>query len=217
MRPIFLTLMVLALVACIDDPQDIQVNPVQHPFYTLHGRVYLSTDSSYIPFPIVRVTMFELYQGDWLPMKHTTGDSLGFYQIDSLYRGAYVLEVSGTGAVRYTANIGMIQYADKEVDVYMLPPPDRTLRGHVRFSTDSSAIAYPTISLEALELDEGMMEEAREVTGAVTGAYVIDSLYRGLYRLDAEAAGAQPFSHDLGIMNSQIREFDVFMNPLPSR
>ncbi len=123
MRAIVICSFTLLLISCWKQ-QDIPVAPPDYPSYLLFGT--LTWEDTEPPIPIrgatIRVTMTEVYQGEFLDPIEVETDSLGKYEIQGLYRARYTVRVTRGLEWLYDGEVGIIQYEDKEYSL-SLPSP----------------------------------------------------------------------------------------------
>ncbi len=119
---LFMILAILLMVNSCWEKQDHLVSAPEHPTYKPSGTVsHLETELPVIGAE-VSVTMTEVYQGSFLDSMGTITNSEGFYEINDLYRGRYDFLIKVGLDTLYKSEIGLINYADKIVDVRIAPP-----------------------------------------------------------------------------------------------
>ena len=104
--------------------QEIVVAPPAHPTYTLYGTVIRQETGLPIRQAMVRASMTEVYQGEFLDPIETYTDSLGYYEIPGLYRAQYAIRVTHGYDWLFDGEIGIIQYEDKEYNILITPPEE---------------------------------------------------------------------------------------------
>jgi len=117
-----MVLVYLLLVNSCWEKQDHIVSPPEHPTYTLSGIVTHSETERVVTGAEVSVTMTELYQGSFLDSMGSITNSVGYYEINGLYRGRYDFLVKEGQDTLFISELGIINYADKIVDVIIAPP-----------------------------------------------------------------------------------------------
>jgi len=120
LKLIGLVISVSLLFSCWED-QKITVAPPAHPTYTLYGTVIRQETGLPIRQAMVRVSMIEVYQGDFLDPIETYTDSSGYYEIEGLYRAQYAIRVTHGYDWLFDGEIGIIQYEDKEYNILIVP------------------------------------------------------------------------------------------------
>ena len=70
-----------------------------------------------VPEAMIRVTMTDLYQGEFLGPMETLTDSSGYYEFNELYRAQYEVRVTQRLTWLYDGQVGIIEYADKEFNI----------------------------------------------------------------------------------------------------
>ena len=97
--------------------QNLPVAPPAHPVYSLYGTITKADSGFPLRDAMVRVTMVELYQGEYLDPVETFTDSLGFYRFTGLYRAQYDLRITHRHDWLYDGSVGLIEYSDKEFNI----------------------------------------------------------------------------------------------------
>ena len=82
--------------------------------------------SSETSFPIheakIKVTMTDLYQGEFLDPVEAYTDSSGYYEINGLYRGRYAVRVTRGYDWLFDGEVGLIKYEDREYNLALELP-----------------------------------------------------------------------------------------------
>jgi len=113
----------LTLLSCWEK-QGIAVEPPAHPTYKLYGIITRASTGMPVPEAMIRVTMGDLYQGEYLEPMETITDSSGYYEFAELYRAQYDIRVTQRLTWLYDGEVGMIEYADKEHNISIPEPTD---------------------------------------------------------------------------------------------
>ena len=110
-------ILISTLLGACWEKQELNVEPPVHPEYTLYGEVsYASTDLP-VKDAMIRASMVEVYQGEYLEPVETLTDSLGHYEFTALYRGRYEIRVTKRLEWLFDGEVGIIEYADKEYNI----------------------------------------------------------------------------------------------------
>jgi len=119
---VLLTTLSLLFASCWQK-QNLAVEPPAHPTYKLYG--FVTHQSSGVPVreAMIRVTMGDLYQGEYLEPIETHTDSSGYYEFNGLYRAQYYVRVTQRLTWLYDGEVGIIEYADKEFNI-SIPEPE---------------------------------------------------------------------------------------------
>ncbi len=110
----------LTLFSCWEK-QGLAVEPPEHPSYKLYGVIIRQSTGMPIPEAMIRVSMAELYQGEYLEPIETITDSSGYYEFAELYRAQYNVRVTQRLTWLYDGQVGIIEYADKEYNILIVP------------------------------------------------------------------------------------------------
>jgi len=112
-----LPLVILLILNSCWEKQDIATNPPDHPTYKLYGIITRQASGMPVPEAMIRVTMTDLYQGEFLGPMETLTDSSGYYEFNELYRAQYEVRVTQRLTWLYDGQVGIIEYADKEFNI----------------------------------------------------------------------------------------------------
>jgi len=100
-----------------DNFQDHPVEPPLIPQYTLSGNVMNQNGYGRAGLNFT-LTMQEVYHGEFVEEPYYTESTVGgFYSISDLYRGRYNLTINKLSVNYFNKDIGMINYADRELDI----------------------------------------------------------------------------------------------------
>ncbi len=116
-------LILVAMLFSCWEKQDLSVEPPAHPMYRLYGVITLESTGRPVPEAMIRVTMVDLYQGEYLPPMETMTDSLGQYEFPALYRAQYNVRITQRLTWLFDGQVGIIEYADKEYNI-IIPEPE---------------------------------------------------------------------------------------------
>ena len=120
---LLLIILSMALHSCWDK-QGLTVDPPAHPTYKLYGPITRQSTGMPVPEAMIRVTMTELYQGEYLGPLETLTDSSGYYEFNELYRAQYDVRITQRLIWLYDGAVGIIEYADKEHNIRITEPVD---------------------------------------------------------------------------------------------
>jgi len=126
MKKVLLLLMIvlsLTLFSCWEK-QGLPVEPPAHPTYKLFGIITRQSTDLPVPEAMIRITMLELYQGEFLGPIETITDSSGYYEFNELYRAKYEIRITQRLTWLYDGEVGIIEYADKEFNIIIPEPTD---------------------------------------------------------------------------------------------
>ncbi len=100
-----------------DDRQDNPVTPPVIPRYTLSGHIMNQKGLGLAGLTIILV-MQEVYHGEFVEEPYCATTAVqGAYSFPNLYRGRYNFVARDNGVELYNKDIGMINYADRELDI----------------------------------------------------------------------------------------------------
>lgn len=119
---LLLTTLSLLFVSCWEK-QNLAVEPPAHPTYMLYGHITHQSSGMPVIEAMIRVTMGDLYQGEYLEPVETRTDSSGYYEFNGLYRAQYYVRVTQRLTWLYDGEVGIIEYADKEFNI-SIPEPE---------------------------------------------------------------------------------------------
>jgi len=102
--------------------QTIAVAPPTDPFYRLYGTVIRQETGLPVRDAKVKVTMTELYQGEYLEPQISYTDSSGYYEFEGLYRARYAVRVTKGYDWLFDGEVGLIEYADKKYNIVIVTP-----------------------------------------------------------------------------------------------
>ena len=122
MRWITSFLLISILMTSCWKQQDISVEPPTDPTYSIFGAISWEDTGLPLRQAMIRLSMVEVYQGEFLDPVEAYTDSLGQYNFQGLYRGRYDVRVTKGFDWLYDGEVGIIQYEDKEYNLSLSYP-----------------------------------------------------------------------------------------------
>ncbi|MCF7808582.1 MAG: carboxypeptidase-like regulatory domain-containing protein [Candidatus Marinimicrobia bacterium] len=217
--PLLLLLLVCFIQSCLDSFQDHAVNPVEQPYYRLWGQVIDGgTDSTVVNARIIITMTYaqsgESYAGDTAPTDTILADGEGYYSIDSLYLGQYLVQVYQEEELCFSKAIDFFQYSDRNYNIIIPAPPEIDFKGLVNRCGTSIKVMKATLILTPIELEAGAVMDTRESETTDAGRYVFKDVYPGYYKVEGYKWSYQPATVYVTVTDdgSDVFEFDFCMS-----